>query len=266
MRRLFLLSLLVLFLLQGTLFAQNSLERLETSPRHHEWVKINTNTNEINSFLVYPEVSEKVPVVVLIHENRGLNDWARSMADQIAEMGYIAIAPDFLSGTAPNGGGTIDYENSDDARTGIYNLDPAVINDILNKTVDYSKKIASSNGKVVVIGFCWGGSQSFQFATQSSEIEAAIVCYGTGPSDMASYSNIKAPVYGFYGGNDNRVNATIAASASAMEASRNPFEPIIYYGAGHGFFRAGENENATEANRLAREQGIQRLKEILKGL
>ena len=70
MRRLFLLSLLVLFLLQGTLFAQNSLERLETSPRHHEWVKINTNTNEINSFLVYPEVSEKVPVVVLIHENR----------------------------------------------------------------------------------------------------------------------------------------------------------------------------------------------------
>ena len=132
--------------------------------------------------------------------------------------------------------------------------------------MDYSKKIASSNGKVVVIGFCWGGSQSFQFATQSSEIEAAIVCYGTGPRDIASYSNIKAPVYGFYGGNDNRVNATIAASASAMEASGNPFEPIIYDGAGHGFFRAGENENATKANRLAREQGIQRLKEILKGL
>ena len=159
-----------------------------------------------------------------------------------------------------------DYENSDDARTVIYNLDPVVINDILNKAVDYSKKIASSNGKVVVIGFCWGGSQSFQFATQSSEIEAAIVCYGTGPRDMASYSNIKAPVYGFYGGNDNRVNSTIAASASAMKASGNPFESIIYDGAGHGFFRAGENENATEANRLAREQGIQRLKEILKGL
>ena len=90
-------------------FAQNSLERLETSPRHHEWVKINSNSNEINSFLVYPEVSEKVPVVLLIHENRGLNDWSRSMTDQIAEMGYIAIAPDFLSGTAPNGGGTKNY-------------------------------------------------------------------------------------------------------------------------------------------------------------
>ena len=242
------------------------MERLENSPRHHEWVKINSNSNEINSFLEYPEVSAKVPVVVLIHENRGLNDWARSMADQIAEMGYIAIAPDFLSGTAPNGGGTNDYQNSDDARAGIYNLDPDVINDILNKTVDYSKKIASSNGKVVVIGFCWGGSQSFQFATESSEIEAAIVCYGTGPTDMTSYSNIMSPVYGFYGGNDNRVNATIEASASAMKAAGNPFEQIIYDGAGHGFFRAGENQNATEANRLAREQGIQRLKEILKGL
>ena len=159
-------SILLLISLFQFSFAQNSLERLENSPRHHEWVKIDTNTNEINSFLVYPEVSEKVPVVVLIHENRGLNDWARSMTDQIAEMGYIAIAPDFLSGTAPNGGGTNDYQNSDDARAGIYNLDPDVINDILNKTVDYSKKIASSNGKVVVIGFCWGGSQSFQFATR----------------------------------------------------------------------------------------------------
>jgi carboxymethylenebutenolidase len=188
------------------------------------------------------------------------------MTDQIAEMGYIAIAPDFLSGTAPNGGGTNDYQNSDDARTGIYNLDPDVINDILNKTVEYSKKIPSGNGKVVVIGFCWGGSQSFQFATESSEIEAAIVCYGTGPTDTASYSNVTAPVYGFYGGNDNRVNATITASASAMKAAGNPFEQIIYDGAGHGFFRAGENQNATEANRLAREQGIQRLKEILKGL
>jgi carboxymethylenebutenolidase len=259
-------SILLLISLFQFSFAQNSIERLENSPRHHEWVKINSNSNEINSFLVYPEVSEKVPVVVLIHENRGLNDWARSMTDQIAEMGYIAIAPDFLSGTAPNGGGTNDYQNSDDARKVIYNLDPDVINDILNKTVDYSKKIPSGNGKVVVIGFCWGGSQSFQFATESSEIEAAIVCYGTGPTDMTSYSNITAPVYGFYGGNDNRVNATIAASASAMKAAGNPFEQLIYDGAGHGFFRAGENQNATEANRLAREQGIQRLKEILKGL
>jgi carboxymethylenebutenolidase len=123
-------SILLLISLFQFSFAQNSLERLENSPRHHEWVKIDTNTNEINSFLVYPEVSEKVPVVVLIHENRGLNDWARSMTDQIAEMGYIGIAPDFLSGTAPNGGGTNDYQNSDDARMGVYNLDPDVINDI----------------------------------------------------------------------------------------------------------------------------------------
>jgi len=246
--------------------AQNSLERLETSPRHHEWVKINTNTIEVNNFLVYPEVSEKVPVVILIHENRGLNNWARSMTDQIAEMGYIAIAPDFLSGTAPNGGGTNDYENSDDARKGIYNLKNDFIKEVLNHTVAYSKSIPSSNGKVVVIGFCWGGSQSFEFATHSNEIEAAIVCYGTGPSDINSYSNIMVPVYGFYGENDNRVNSTIETSASAMEASDKIFEPIIYKGAGHGFFRSGESQNSTEGNRIAREEGLKRLKEILEGI
>jgi len=247
-------------------FSQNSIERLQTSPRHHEWVSIKTNTHEINSFLVYPEVSEKVPVVVLIHENRGLDNWARSMTDQIAEMGFIAIAPDFLSGSAPNGGGTNDYENSDAARKAIYSLDSNFINEILNNTVNYSKKIPSSNGKVVVIGFCWGGSQSFEFATQSNEIEAAIVCYGTGPSDNNSYFNIRVPVYGFYGGDDNRVNSTISASASAMKASGNIFETIIYKGAGHGFFRSGENQNAKKENRLAREQGLIRLKEILRGI
>jgi hypothetical protein len=90
-------------------WAQTPLARLEASPRHHEWVTVD-QTTQAKAFLVYPEVADKKPVVLLIHENRGLNDWARSMADQIAEMGYIALAPDFLSGKAPNGGGTTDFE------------------------------------------------------------------------------------------------------------------------------------------------------------
>jgi carboxymethylenebutenolidase len=256
-------SLFALVLLSQLLWSQTPLERLENSPRHQEWISVKTPSKEVKSFLVYPEVTEKTPVVILIHENRGLNDWARSMADQIAEMGYIALAPDFLSGTAPNGGGTADYENSDAARTGIYNLDPEQIHTTLDAAVEFAKQIPASNGKSVVIGFCWGGSQSFQFATETADIAAAIVCYGTGPKEAAAYQNIRMPVYGFYGGNDNRVNATIVLSKTAMENNSAAYETVIYEGAGHGFFRAGEGENATEANKTARAKGLKRLKEIL---
>jgi len=246
-------------------WAQTPIARLEASPRHHEWVTVD-QTTQAKAFLVYPEVADKKPVVLLIHENRGLNDWARSMADQIAEMGYIALAPDFLSGKAPNGGGTTDFENSDAARTAIYNLEPNEIQQILDKTVEYAKKIPASNKKVVVIGFCWGGSQSFQFATQTTAIETAIVCYGTGPKNSSDYTDIEIPIYGFYGGNDQRVNATLAMSQEAMKQNDQIFEPVIYEGAGHGFFRAGEEENASEANKKARAEGIKRLKEILSGI
>ena len=247
-------------------WSQSPLERLENSPRHHEWVNLDPSGSKIQSFLVYPEVSEKVPLVILIHENRGLNDWARSMADQIAEMGYITLAPDFLSGKAPNGGGTNDFENSDAARTAIYALNSEEISNTLIAAVDLAKKNPAANGKVVVIGFCWGGSQSFEFATLNPSIQAAIVCYGTGPEDDEVYKNIRIPVYGFYGGNDNRVNATIDKSKAAMKDNNTLFETEIYQGAGHGFFRAGEDPNASEANKIAREEGIKRLKEILSQL
>ncbi len=244
-------------------FSQNSLERLENSPRHHEWVDVSYEDRTVKSFLVFPEVSEKVTAVVVIHENRGLNDWARSMADQIAEAGYIAIAPDLLSGTGPNNGGTSSFENSDAARTGIYALDPDQVTRDLQETIAYAKKIPAANGKVVVIGFCWGGSQTFRISTNTDQIEAAFVCYGTAPKDPKVFEKIEVPVYGFYGGNDNRVNATIPNTEEFMKTASKTYEPVIYEGAGHGFFRAGERENATEANKKAREEGWKRLKQLL---
>ncbi len=244
-------------------YAQSSLERLENSPRHHEWVEIKHGERTVNSFLVYPEVSEKVPIVLVIHENRGLNDWARSLADQIAEAGYIALAPDLLSGTGPDGGGTSAFENSDAARTGIYALEPEQVTADLKANIEYAKSIAAGNGKVVVIGFCWGGSQTFRLSTNTNEIQAAFVCYGTGPKAEEAYSNIEVPVYGFYGGNDNRVNATIDMSKAAMDKFDKIYEPVIYEGAGHGFFRAGESPDASEANKKAREEGWKRLKALL---
>ncbi len=262
MKKLFCMLFFVPLLLMG----QNPLERLENSPRHHEWVTIDYGDRSLKGFLVYPEVSEKVPLIIVIHENRGLNDWARSMADQIAEAGYIAFAPDLLSGTGPDYGGTSAFKNSDDARTGIYALDPDQVTADLNATVDYLKQIPAGNGKVAVIGFCWGGSQSFRFATNSKDIKAAYVCYGTGPKNDEAYERIAVPVYGFYGGNDNRVNATIAHSSSVMKANNKTYEPVIYEGAGHGFFRAGEAADASEDNKNGRTEGMKRLIKLLSEL
>ena len=245
---------------------QTPLERLEKSPRHHEWVDISYDNRTLQNFVVFPEIAEKATVVIVIHENRGLNDWARSLADQIAEEGYIAIAPDLLSGAGPNGGGTSSFENSDDARTAIYGLDPDQVTSDLKAVINYGKNIPAGNGKVAVIGFCWGGSQSFRLATNTDEIEAAFVCYGTGPNEEEEIERIGVPVYGFYGGNDNRVNATIDKSQELMNKYNKTYVPVIYEGAGHGFFRAGEQPDASEANKKARADGWERMKALLSKL
>jgi len=240
-----------------------SLERLENSPRHHEWVDIKYDNRVVRTFVVYPEVPDNVTAVIVIHENRGLNDWARSFADQLAEAGYIAVAPDLLSGMGPNGGGTSDFANSDDARTAIYELAPEQVTADLTATVEYAKKIKASNGKAVAVGFCWGGSQSFNLATSSRDIEAAFVCYGTAPEDDEQLSRISVPVYGFYGGNDNRVNATLPATQETMNTLDKVFDPVIYPGAGHGFFRTGEAADASDDNRNARKLGLERMFNLL---
>src|ERR1700719_2888737 len=97
--------------------------RLENSPRHREFVKVKHGDRDVHSFIVYPEVKDKATAVVVIHEIFGLTDWAKTVADQLAEHGYIAIAPDLLSGMAPNGGGTTDYGGKDVMRA-VSNLPP----------------------------------------------------------------------------------------------------------------------------------------------
>jgi len=238
-------------------------ERLEKSPRHHEWKDVKYGDRVVRTFVVYPEVSEAAPAIIVIHENRGLNDWARGFADQVAEAGYIAVAPDLLWGAGVEGAGTASFESSDDARNAIYELDPDQVTADLNAVADYAKEIAAANGKVAVIGFCWGGSQSFRFATNTDQIEAAFVCYGTAPKEAEDLSRIDVPVYGFYGGNDNRVNATIPDTEAAMDKLGKVYEPVVYDGAGHGFFRAGESADASEDNKEARDAGWERLNALL---
>ena len=238
--------------------------RLEKSPRHLEYVKVKNGKREVNSFIAYPEVKDKATAVIVIHEIFGLSDWVRGVTDQLAEAGYIAIAPDLLSGTAPGGGGTAELCSGDAVRKAISSLPSDQITADLDAVMEYVSKLPACNGKVAVVGFCWGGGQSFRFATTAKDIKAAFVFYGTGPEKEADIARITAPVYGFYAGNDARVDATIPKSTELMKKAGKTYEPVTYEGAGHGFMRAGEDPSGTAPNKKARDEAWTRLKEALK--
>ncbi len=239
--------------------------KLDKSPRHQEWVSIKYGDRTVQAFVVYPEVKEKAPVVLVIHEIFGLSNWARSMADDIAAAGYIAIAPDLLSGFGPGGGGSDKFADQDARVKAVSNLNADTVTADLDATADYAKKLPAANGKLAVIGFCWGGGKSFGFATHRHDLSAAFVFYGTGP-DAAAIQSITAPVYGFYAGNDSRIGATIPATTEAMKAAGKKYEPVTYDGAGHGFMRAGEAPDASAENKKAREEGMARLTALLKSM
>ncbi len=220
-------------------------QRLAKSPRHQEWVKVKNGNREVSSFVVYPEVKNKATAVVVIHEIFGMSDWVQSLTDQLAEAGYIAIAPDLLSGMGPNGGGTSSLGGGNAVGQAIRDLPPDQITGDLNAVADYVGKLPAANGKIVVAGFCWGGGQTFRYATNNPNIKAAFVFYGPTPAvanapDKEALAKIKAPVYGFYAGNDARINAMLPATTTAMSELKKTFEPVTYEGAGHGFMRAGE--------------------------
>ncbi|HLK59140.1 MAG TPA: dienelactone hydrolase family protein [Chthonomonadaceae bacterium] len=235
--------------------------RLEKSPRHGEYVKVKHDGREVECFVVYPEVKNKATAVVLIHEIFGLSDWVRLMADEVAEAGYIAIVPDLLSGMGPKGGGTA--ELGDQAVRSISNLPPDQVTADLKAVTAHILKDPACNGKAVVAGFCWGGGQSFRFATNSKEIKAAFVFYGPPPS-KEDMQRIQVPVYGFYAGNDARISATIPTATADMKADEKKYDPKVYEGAGHGFMRAGDAPDANEANKKARDDSWARLKMLLK--
>ncbi|HYK03933.1 MAG TPA: dienelactone hydrolase family protein [Thermoanaerobaculia bacterium] len=234
-------------------------QRLETMPRHDEWVQIDSAGRKLHAYVVYPQVSRLSGAVLVIHENRGLTDWVRTVADQLAERGYIAIAPDFLSGSAPGGGRTSDFPTSDAAREAISKLPPAQVLADMQNAAAYIRSLPATNKKLAVMGFCWGGARAWEAANLIDDLSGTFVFYGTGPSSDAAVGGIDAPVYGFYGGDDARVNATIEPTQALMTKHGKTFEPVTYPGAGHAYMRLGEEANPTEANRTARDQSWQRL-------
>ena len=255
---------LFLPLIAAPLIAQDwAKARLEKSPRHSEWVPLKHDGRTVNAFVVYPQIKDKAPVIILIHEIFGLADWPKEMADELAAAGYIVIAPDLLSGFGPNGGGFDSFASQGDAQKAVSMLNADTVNADLNAAADYAMTIPSSNHKLFVTGYCWGGGKSFLFATKRKDLTAAFVFYGT-PPPAADMANINAPVFGFYAGNDSRVDATIPGAIDAMKAASKKYEPVTYEGAGHGFMRAGEAPDASPANKAAREQGFPRLVTVIK--
>jgi carboxymethylenebutenolidase len=233
-------------------------EKLAKSPRHQEWVTVKHDGRSVETFVVYPESKDKRPVVLIIHEIFGMTDWVQDLADQIAEAGYIAVAPDLLSGMGPNGGRSSSFEQNK-ATEAVSKLNPDQVTADLNAAADYGEKLPASNGKLFVAGFCWGGSQTFRFATNRPDLAAAFVFYG-GPPDKDAMTRIKAPVYGFFAGNDARIGAMIPDAIANMKAAGKTFDPVTYDGAGHGFMRAGEAPDAGDANKKARAESWERWK------
>ena len=257
---------LILALLLGSFGTRTGLaqkwaeEQLNKSPRHHNWVDLKHDDRTVKAFLAFPEVKEKAPAVIVIHEIFGLTDWAKNLADEIAAAGYIAIAPDLLSEREKD---TQSYADKEAAIKAVSALPrPQVFAD-LDAAAEHVKNLPACNGTIAVVGFCWGGTQSFAYANHNPRLKAAYVFYGTGPETAADAEKIACPVFGFYGENDARVDATIPKTTEVMKSSGKTYEPVTYAGAGHGFMRAGEEPDASEANRKARNDAWERWKSLL---
>lgn len=221
-------------------------ERLETTPRHNEWVQLHNGARVVSAYVAYPETAMKAPAVLIIHENRGLSEWERSVADRLAQNGYLAIAPNLLSGLSP--------ANADAAREAISKLSAEQVMSDLDAAADAITRDPAANGKLFVAGFCWGGGRAWSFANHRRGIAGAMVFYGSGPQDPAGAANVEAPVFGFYGGADARIDMTVPKTQELMTAAGKRFEPVTYEGAGHAFMRIGEAADATAANRNAHDQ------------
>lgn len=235
-------------------------ERLNSSPRHGEWVTVKDGDTDVKAWLVFPETKEKAPVVVVIHEIFGLTDWIRSVADQLAADGFIAIAPDLLSGKGPNGGGTESVDR-DGAVGLVRSLGQPEVFRRLNATAEHATSLPAARKEFAAIGFCWGGAMSFAYAAEQPKLQAAVVYYGTSPAAEA-LARVQAPVLGLYGADDARVNATVAPADAEMQKLGKRYMHETYEGAGHGFLRAQDGREG--ANLKAAQQAWRKTVDFLK--
>lgn len=238
-------------------------DALEHSPRHGEFVDIPLpQGGPLRAWVVYPERPDRAGVVLVVHEIFGLSDWIRGVADQLAREGFIAVAPDLVSGLGPNGGGTESLPSRDDVVRTIRSVTPEMATARLDAARAWALAQPSANGRLATVGFCWGGGRSFAYATTQPKLDGAVVYYGTSP-DSAALRRIHAPVLGLYGGDDARVVATVAPAAKVLAAAHLKFEHHEFAGAGHGFLR--QQGDRSGANFAATREGWSRTIAFLRG-
>ena len=213
---------------------------LDPVTTHGEWVKIKKGNETIRAYVAYPERKTKAPGIIVIHEIFGLTDWEPTVADRLAKEGFVAIVPDLLSskhGQSP--------KDADQGRKLIGELEPDRITADLDAAYGYLNGLpAVEKDHVGTIGFCWGGGQSFRYATNNPNLMAAVVAYGPAP-DSAAIKRIKAPVLGVYGENDERINANLPDVAAKMQSAGKTFTYEVYPGTGHGFLKPGRQGSDT---------------------
>ena len=230
--------------------AATAVQRLNSSPRHGEWVMIPTATDSIRAWVVYPERSTPAPVVLVVHEIFGLTNWIRAVADQLAADGFIAIAPDLMTASdlpVDSAGDPVREQATATIRT----LDPADYQPQLVAIGEWGMALPAASDSYGIVGFCWGGSASFRHAVESASVDAAVVYYGSSPaSDLLA--RVSAPVLGLYAGDDQRVNATVPPADSAMKQLGKAYDYHMFDGSGHGFLRQQDGRDG--ANMAATRQ------------
>jgi carboxymethylenebutenolidase len=208
---------------------------------HSEYVKYISGRDTITAYLAYPERAEPAPAVIVIHDIYGMSDRLRPAVELLAQRGFVAIGPDLLS----RRGGTSAV--ADSARRFIMSLHPDTVTQDLDATYAYLKTIrAVRPDRIGVIGFCWGGGQSFRYATNNPGLRAFVVCYGSGP-DTAALARIKAKGFGVYAENDARINTGLTDLTAALQRARVDYQHQVYPGVGHAFLQTREKPEVADS-------------------
>jgi carboxymethylenebutenolidase len=212
-------------------------------------------TGEVKGYLALPaEASGKLPAVIVIHENRGLNGHIEDIARRLATAGFAALAVDFLS---PLGGTPPD---EDKAREMFGKLDPAQTVANAVAAVTFLENDPRTNGKVGAVGFCWGGGLTNQLAVHSPDLRAAVAYYGAQPA-AADVSKIKAKLMLHYGGLDERIDAGIPDYEKALKAAGVDYQIFVYEGANHAF---NNDTSAARYNKAAADLAWTRTTDFLR--
>jgi carboxymethylenebutenolidase len=221
-------------------------ERLAASPRRAEWAVIRSGQDSVRAWVVYPARVENAPVVVAVHDNQGMSNWIRAVADQLAADGFIAIAPDLLSmldvARRPDG-------ESDPAavRAAIGQVDQAARDRFIQAVGEWGTRLPGATSTYGIVGFCWGGSTVFAHAVAAPASLGAVVVYYGGSPAPERLTTVRAPILGLYAGDDARVNQTVPPAAEALKAAGRTFEMHTFEGAGHGFTRSQEGREGANA-------------------